>query len=147
VTSEAETPGTTDEELDLAGVSTEAAPDGDRARLGRRAPLAAMAGGTRIGTMVHSVPGTPITPPRSPGELRRALADETAGHRPGAAEIASRATAIDPTGSLATISGSATSCADRLDELTFELPIAGGDDPAGQLRVTLADVFEAPPSR
>ena len=101
-----------------------------------------LGGGARFGTLVHAVlEHTDFTAPDLPVALHRALADQ---HRSGLADIdtdamvAGLAAAIEtPLGPLA--DGRRlrdVTPADRLDELHFELPLAGGDDPTGTLTVS-----------
>jgi exodeoxyribonuclease V beta subunit len=105
-------------------------------------PLGAMPAGARIGTFVHRVlEASDFTAPDLPAELGDRIAVEQARGRVeiGDAErvISGLAAAIetpladgDPT-RLRDLTR-----ADRLDELSFELPLAGGDEPTGELTVT-----------
>jgi exodeoxyribonuclease V beta subunit len=148
VASEPEERGVTDEPsgaLPLAGAmpgAGKANTDAVRATLDRVAlPLAAMAAGPRVGTAVHrALEAVDFTAERLPDALSGTLAAacERGGVELGCAVAdAGRGLA----GALATPLGGAlgqlclTSIArrDRLDELAFELPLAGGDDPVGQV--------------
>ncbi|HEX4903548.1 MAG TPA: UvrD-helicase domain-containing protein, partial [Acidimicrobiales bacterium] len=103
--------------------------------------------GARFGTLVHAVlEHTDFTAPDLEGALRAALADQ---HRSGLADIdagalvAGLAAAIrTPLGPLAgELPLGALAPADRLDELHFELPLVGGDEPSGTLTLAaIADV-------
>ncbi|MFP5320507.1 MAG: UvrD-helicase domain-containing protein [Acidimicrobiia bacterium] len=104
-------------------------------------------GGARFGTLVHAVlEHTDFTAADLPGALRAALA---AQHRSGLADIDAGAlvdglaAAIDtPLGSLVDdLRLRQLTTADRLDELHFELPLVGGDQPSATLTVAaIADV-------
>ena len=116
-----------------------AAPGADAALLAVPALLAAGPGGTAFGTFVHSVfEATDFAAPDLDAELARAVAAVLA-RRPVDIDRASvtaglRAAIETPLGPLV---GDRRlrdfTRADRLDELTFELPLAGGDDPMGHV--------------
>jgi exodeoxyribonuclease V beta subunit len=105
-------------------------------------PLGAMPAGARIGTFVHRVlEATDFTAEDLPAELSQRIAAEQARGRVeiGDAErvVAGLAAAIE-TPLSSTPDGSRLrdlSRDDRLDELSFELPLAGGDEPTGELTV------------
>jgi exodeoxyribonuclease V beta subunit len=106
----------------------------------RAAPavLDAMPVGARVGTFVHRVlEATDFAAADLEAELAARVAEEQAGRRSDAGDlahvVAGLAAAIEtPLGPLA---GEArlrdVPRADRLDELVFELPLTGGDDPTG----------------
>jgi exodeoxyribonuclease V beta subunit len=105
--------------------------------------LAAMTGGARVGTLVHRVlERLDFTSSDLSGDLRALVDAELTrdaldlGDRD--AVIAGLATMVEsPLGPLADgLRLRDFSSADRLDELTFELPLAGGDTPTGELDVT-----------
>ncbi len=140
VTSEPEAPGIVDEQIDLAGASLEAPDDGDRAALGAVSlPLAVLPGGARFGTIVHHVlEGVDFAVADLGDELRRALddhvgRDEAILGREDDLVDGLRLAIETPLGPLAgDLRLRDIARADRLDELEFELPIAGGDIPTGQ---------------
>ena len=113
-----------------------APPDADAALLSVASPLAAMGAGLRVGTFVHRLLQVADF---AAGDLEAELhAHVAAARRPLAAEdpavvVAGLAAALrTPLGPLL---GGRRLCdvrrADRLDELAFELPLAGGDAPGG----------------
>jgi exodeoxyribonuclease V beta subunit len=147
VASEPEALGTVDEPdvaLPAPGAAPGAADGGDEAQLrGTPSLWAALPGGADVGTFVHRIlERVDFTAP----ELEAALAAEVAGagnRRPpaltdDAAVVAALAAAVEtPLGPLA--GGRALrhfGPADRLNELHFELPLAGGDDPTAEVSVT-----------
>jgi exodeoxyribonuclease V beta subunit len=110
-----------------------------------------MAAGARVGTLIHSVMElTDFSAPDLARELRTALAAGLSwqhldlGDLGAVVEglIASIATPLGPL-----VDGSRLrdiGRGDRLDEMTFELPVLGGDDPHGALSVTdIAGLLEA----
>ena len=108
-------------------------------------PLATMATGTRVGTLVHrALERVDFNAGELESELTAALAD--AGGIAGASALGCepRAAAAGLASALATPLGGAleglalTSVRrpDRLDELAFELPLAGGDEPVGAVGLT-----------
>ena len=115
-------------------------PATDAALLSVPALLAAGPGGTAFGTFAHTVfEAADFAAPDLDAELARAVSEALA-RRP--VDIGDRATVIaglkaaieTPLGPLAggrRLKDFAR--ADRLDELTFELPLAGGDQPQGQI--------------
>jgi exodeoxyribonuclease V beta subunit len=120
-----------------AGGTADAA--GDEAALRAVAsPLAAMAVGMNVGTLVHRVlQTTDFAAPQLEGELAARVAEAQLRRRAEigepAAVVAGLAAALrTPLGPLL---GGRRLCdvarADRLDELEFELPLAGGDAPSG----------------
>ncbi|MET0580002.1 MAG: PD-(D/E)XK nuclease family protein, partial [Ilumatobacteraceae bacterium] len=138
--------------IDEPPVTPDAAPTDDA--LSVVLPLGDVPGGARIGTLVHDVlERTDFPAADLPGELARACAETGArrmleGHVD--ALVAGLALAIEtPLGPrwdgwrLRDLAR-----ADRLDELSFELPLAGGDHPHAAL-VTMdafADVFAGLPA-
>jgi exodeoxyribonuclease V beta subunit len=151
VASEPEDAGTVDEDIDVAVTAAAAGTAAEHARLDAVAlPLAAIAGGARVGTLLHGVlEHTDFTVADLAAEVRRALAAE-GGWDPvtaGSADLVADglALAIDtPLGPLAADRRLRDfPRADRLDELTFELPLAGGDTPRLAVGLgALADVLE-----
>jgi exodeoxyribonuclease V beta subunit len=150
VTSEPEQPLLADEPPVPAAVPTpaELAPDTHDATA---LPLSAMPAGVDVGTFVHRVmEATDFAAPDLDAELRARIA-EVQGRR---------AVDVGPLGALATglravietplgpVLGDRrlrdVARADRLDELGFELPLAGGDQPSGWLTMErIADVLRA----
>jgi exodeoxyribonuclease V beta subunit len=125
-----------------------AAVDGDAPLLDVAAPLSDTPAGTRLGTVVHHVLEViDFTADDLGDEIGAAVA--TARRRRGGVDVGDpiilagglRAAIETPLGPLV---GERRlrdlAPADRLDELTFELPLAGGDAPAGEL--TLASIAE-----
>lgn len=114
--------------------------DPDEALRSVPALLAAGPGGTAFGTFVHAImEAVDFAAPDLEAELL-AAAEETLARRPldvgdlGTVIRGLRAMIETPLGPL--VGGRALRSftrADRLDELGFELPLAGGDDPAGQI--------------
>jgi exodeoxyribonuclease V beta subunit len=103
-------------------------------------PLAAMPGGVRVGTFIHDVlEETDFTAVDLPAELgvhvARARARRSVDVGPADAVVAGLAAAIEtPLGPLAgDLRLRDVPRADRLDELTFELPLAGGDLAVGEV--------------
>ena len=130
---------------EIAGPAEVSGPGpGDAAAL----PLAPMAFGPAVGTLIHAALDlSDFAAPKLVPELALRLA-EAAGPRGVAllgcpvGQVATGlaralATPIDALDGL-TLAGLDRSA--RLDELTFELPLAGGDRPADAAAVTLADV-------
>ena len=104
-------------------------------------PLATMTGGTRTGTVVHAVlEHTDFAAADLAGALRAALAAETGWTDTAIGDpddvVTGLALALDtPLGVLdddARLRDIGRT--DRLDELNFDLPLAGGDAPDGELR-------------
>jgi exodeoxyribonuclease V beta subunit len=109
--------------------------------------LGAMPGGTLVGTVLHSVlERTEFDAQDLGGEVRRALAEEVAWRNVelGDSEqvVAGLCQAIEsPLGrDLGDVRLRDVTRRDRLDELGFELPLIGGDRPAGELQ--LADIAD-----
>ncbi|MEO5899421.1 MAG: UvrD-helicase domain-containing protein [Ilumatobacteraceae bacterium] len=149
---EVERVGTTDEEVELGGTARSSPIDADRTRLAAvPLPLAAMPGGARVGTLVHGVlEHTDFASPDLGEELRGALAAQLAWDPAGAGApslvVDGLSRAIDtPLGPLVgDLRLRDVARHDRLDELTFDLPLAGGDDPVGTLELSaLADLLDA----
>jgi exodeoxyribonuclease V beta subunit len=113
--------------------------------------LAAMPGGVQVGTFVHRVlEATDFAAPDLDAELGRAVAEVRAWRDtdigdPAAAVAGLRAALETPLGPR--FGGRRlrdVGRADRLDELAFEFPLAGGDTPAGRIALdTIAAVLEA----
>ncbi len=110
-------------------------------------PLAAMPAGARVGSLIHAVlEDLDFTAENLPAAISEAVARQSARWpvdlgSPGVAAAGIEAAVLTPLGStagerrLADIGRS-----DRLDELAFELPVAGGDRPKGT--VDLGDVAD-----
>jgi exodeoxyribonuclease V beta subunit len=134
VGSEPEEPLLTDEPEAPVRVS---APGGDASLRGTPSLLGAMPAGARVGTFVHRVlETTDFAAPDLDAELAEQVAAQHA-RRPAdvgdpALLVAGLRAAIEtPLGDGLRLREVA--CADRLDELDFELPLAGGDAPTGEL--------------
>jgi exodeoxyribonuclease V beta subunit len=145
----------TDDE-DVVGVMSGASDD-----LGRGAPdeelrgvpllLAAMPGGTRVGTLIHSVmEGTDFAATNLSVDLRTALNAQLSWQHLDLGDLGvvvdGLRTAIEtPLGGL--VDGlrlADIGRGDRLDEMSFELPLLGGDAPRGELSVIdIATLLEA----
>ena len=119
---------------------------------GDAVPLAVMAGGTRVGTLVHSAfEQVDFGAARLQDELAAALV--VAGGTTGAAALECEpgvaaaglalALATPLGGSLGDLALTGASRDDRLDELEFELPLAGGETPTGAVTVhAIADLLD-----
>ena len=139
--------GVTDDEPEPA-TPPPAVPGGDPALEEVPSRLAEMPAGVDIGTFVHRVlEATDFAAPDLTAELTARVAETRARRQleigdPATAVAGLRAALETPLGPLA---GGRRLCdiarADRLDELTFELPLAGGDRPSGS--VTLAAIAAA----
>jgi len=112
---------------------------------GAESLLAAMPGGVHIGTFVHRVlERTDFTAPDLAAELREHVARSLAARRLDAGDpedvVAGLAAMLEtPLGPVFDgVPLRRIAPADRLDELAFELPLAGGDEPHG--RVGLAEI-------
>ncbi len=141
---------TDDEEVVAPPLPTAAVGSADATMRSVPLGLAGMPGGTLVGTLVHSVlERTEFDASDLPAEVTGNLEEELAWHR------------VDLGDSDAVVSGLCAAVAsplgalvddvrlrdvarrDRLDELAFEIPLVGGDDPASTLRVdAVADVLE-----
>jgi exodeoxyribonuclease V beta subunit len=113
-------------------------------------PLSAMPGGARVGSLIHAVlEGVDFATSDLPGALREALAAAATRWQVAVGDpdvvVAGLAAAI------ATPLGAAAGAgrlrdlrrADRLDELAFELPVAGGDRARGEMDLgAVADLLE-----
>ncbi len=141
VASEPEESGVQDEP---AGPLEIADPAPETATAGDKLPLAAMAGGTGVGTLVHrALERVDFTAGDLVDELAAALVG--AGGMAGAAALEceprvaadglAQALATPLGGSLGALRLTGVRPEDRLDELEFELPLAGGDRPSGALGV------------
>ncbi len=113
--------------------------------------LADMPGGALVGTVIHGVlEHTEFDAPDLAAAVSSALERELAWRNVNLgstdAVVAGLCAAVDsPLGPLADgIRLRDIARADRLDELTFEIPLVGGDEPAATLHVTaLAELLEA----
>ncbi len=158
VTSEPEQHGQADDETmpdaspRSTATSSQSGIDADTEARLRCAPLllGEMAGGTRVGTVLHSVLESVDFAAHDldavlDSELEAALAHSptTLGDRQKVHD-GLKAAITTPLGPLvAERSLADATTADRLDELTFELPIAGGDQPAGTITVhAIADLLD-----
>jgi exodeoxyribonuclease V beta subunit len=139
VASEPEEPVIDDEEPGAAPVAVPE-DDGLDALRSVASPLGGMPAGVRVGTFVHRVlQATDFAADDLGGELAAAVAAVQARRRveigPPADVVAGLAAAIEtPLGPL--LDGRRlrdVPPGDRLDELEFELPLAGGDAPAGRV--------------
>ncbi len=114
-------------------------------------PLAAMPGGVDVGDLVHRVlEATDFHAPDLTSELAARLAEQRRRRDvdigdAGVLLAGLRAALETPLGTVAGERRLAdVARRDRLDELAFELPLAGGDDPWGSVRLTdLASLLEA----
>jgi exodeoxyribonuclease V beta subunit len=111
-------------------------------------PLAAMPAGPRVGTFVHSVlEATDFAAPDLTAELGERIALEQARGSVDVgdpAQLASGLMAAIETPFSGALRLRDLARADRLDELEFELPLAGGDTPTGRLTVAaIAGVLRA----
>ena len=158
VGSEPEQPGTTDEPgvevgTDLAdGAGAGGAPRGSASRgyedeglRGVPSLWGTIPGGVEVGTFVHSVlEHVDFSAQDLNGELLAAIGAEQSRHsvEMGAAEELATGLEAAISTPLGPLAGGArlreVGRADRLDEVGFELPLAGGDQPAGE--VSTADV-------
>ncbi|MFZ0041634.1 MAG: UvrD-helicase domain-containing protein [Solirubrobacteraceae bacterium] len=137
VASEPEHPLISDEpeEDEISSIAPEVAP-----QLSVPAPLATMPVGATIGTFVHRVmEATDFAAPDLEAELTGRIAEVQGGRGldigdPAAVVEGLRAAIETPLGPvLGGIALREVARSDRLDELGFELPLAGGDQPAGWL--------------
>jgi exodeoxyribonuclease V beta subunit len=110
--------------------------------LAQLSPLAEMPFGVQVGTFVHSVlEATDFAAPDLHDELQRQIALVQGGRAtdlgdPEVVGAGLRATLETPLGPI--LDGARLrdfARGDRLDELIFELPLAGGDQPSGWLRL------------
>ncbi len=145
VASEAEETVVSDEPVVAsAGPAALEGPEGDdEARL-RAVPsrLAAMPAGAEVGTLVHAVlETTDFTAADLDGDLARAVHRERARRHvdigdPEVAAAGLRAAIETPLGPLAgEVRLRDVGVGDRIDELAFELPLAGGDTPTAEVSV------------
>jgi exodeoxyribonuclease V beta subunit len=141
VASEPERPALQDEPETATPVSTPV-PVAPRLELGRESPLGTMPFGVEFGTFAHAVlEATDFAAPDLDAELASHIA--LAGPRrsldlgdAGAAATGLRAAIETPLGPVVDgVRLRDLARADRLDELEFELPLAGGDEPTGELTV------------
>jgi exodeoxyribonuclease V beta subunit len=134
--------GVVDDEAPDDGTASAAATGGadDDALRAIASPLSAMPGGVRVGTLVHDVlEAADFAAPNLSRELRAQVARARARR---SVDVGSSDALVDglramletPLGPLV---DDLRLCdlqrADRLDELTFELPLAGGDRPHGEV--------------
>jgi exodeoxyribonuclease V beta subunit len=151
VASEPEDAGITDEQVPT-GPAPAVVPAADTEWLRSVSlPLAAMAGGARVGSLVHAVlEHVDFTAPDLTDVVATGLAEQLAWSRidvgPVESVVDGLVAAIETP--LGPIVGDArlrdVGRADRLDELGFELPLVGGDTPAAVLTLAaLADVLDA----
>ena len=161
VGSEPETSGTTDEPAaqvapiapvagEGAASDTETGQDGTPAWSGAPSLLSGMPAGATFGTLVHRVlEKVDFAAPNLGDELLQSIDAEAAGYAEGAAgdpvqlAVGLEAAMSMPLGGLAGATRLRDlSRTDRLDELGFELPVAGGDDPVGEVLLSdLARMF------
>ncbi|HET9719040.1 MAG TPA: UvrD-helicase domain-containing protein, partial [Solirubrobacteraceae bacterium] len=145
VGSEPEEAWVQDEPAGPVGTGSGAPPGSDDAEMARLTavglPLSEMAMGAEIGTLVHRVlEAVDFGAPELRAELERGLGARGArsgvelGCEPATAASGLAAAIETPLGgSLGSISLSQVRRGDRLDELGFELPLAGGDEPRGRV--------------
>jgi exodeoxyribonuclease V beta subunit len=123
-----------------------------RPELDRPSPLAAMPAGVEFGTFVHKVlQATDFAAEQLDRELAEQVLVAVGSRRaldlgePAEAVKGLRAALETPLGSIVDgIRLADVTRADRLDELEFELPLVGGDDPTGRLTMkTIAGVLRA----
>ena len=149
--SEPEVAGTIDEDVPTGPLAAPTEQEGEGERLRAvRLPLAAMAGGARVGSLIHAVlEHTDFTAGDLDAELSEQLGRQLGWDRgavgPADAVVGGLRLAIEtPLGSL--VDGRRlrdVGRADRLDELAFELPLVGGDEPVGRLTLdALAAVLD-----
>jgi exodeoxyribonuclease V beta subunit len=114
-------------------------------------PLDAMPAGPQVGTLIHRVlEAADFTAPDLDAELAAQLAAAQARRAvelgdEAAVRAGLRAALETPLGPLlGGVRLRDVARADRLDELAFELPLAGGDDPSGEVTLAaIADVLRA----
>jgi len=150
--SEPEVVGTIDEDGPTGPLAVPTAPDGESERLRAvQLPLAVMAGGARVGSLVHAVlEHTDFRADDLDGALTEQLGHQLGWDRgavgPAEAVVGGLRLAIEtPLGPLVDdVRLRDVGSADRLDELAFELPLVGGDEPAAVLTLDdLAAVLDA----
>ena len=152
VDSEPEEPGIADERSADEGVAAGgplAADEADEAAVGERArlsavasPLVAMAAGAEVGTLVHAVlEKVDFTSADLGTDLAAAMAEERrwrsvdVGEEP-AVVAGLQAALTTPLGPLVgDLRLADVARADRLDELSFEVPLVGGDSPTADLHL------------
>ncbi len=148
VASEPEATGLTDEApspgagvgSQAGGGAAEAGADEERRLRAVPLPLAAMPGGTEIGTLVHSVlEGVDFATDDLDAELAAGVEQQRRWHNldigdPATVVTGLRAAMDTPLGAtVGDLRLRDLSRVDRLDEVVFELPLAGGDAPTGTL--------------
>jgi exodeoxyribonuclease V beta subunit len=138
VGSEPEAPGKDDEaELELLDVTSELGADVP-------SPMADLPLGTAFGTLVHAVVEHLDTTAADLAAELRARVDDELARQPAEVDPEALAAALHPVieTPLGPLAGGralrAIRPADRLSELDFEMPLAGGDTPSGE--VTLGDL-------
>ena len=138
VASEPEEDVTDDEPAPAA--TPPASPDGDEALRAVASPLAGMPAGVEIGTFVHRVlEAADFAAPDLAGELTRVVGDARARRALDVGDVGTTVAGLQavletPVGPV--LGGRRlrdVARADRLDELVFELPLAGGDAPSGRV--------------
>lgn len=151
VGSEPDEPGTTDEPVASPPAELSGPEEGptaeERATRSRRSPWSDLPGGADTGTFVHRLlEDVDYAAPSIEDEIERAVG--AARSRPGGA-IASFDTLVAALGAsietpLGPLAGGIAlrdvAKTDRLDEMGFELPLAGGDQPGGDAAVQTSDV-------
>jgi exodeoxyribonuclease V beta subunit len=125
-------------------------PEGPAATAGEL-PLASMPAGAEIGTFVHRVlEATDFAAADLTAELAGRIAEVQERRRveigdPAAVAAGLRAAIETPLGGLLdALRLRDVARADRLDELDFELPLVGGDDPSGELALEALDASGLP---
>ena len=143
VASEPEEAGVMDEPAEPVVVASGGVRPADDGGLATPSLLAGMAVGVHVGTLVHRVlEATDFMAPDLDGELETQIAVAQSRRSvdvgdPAAAVAGLRAAIETPLGPVAGgLRLRDVSRADRLDELEFELPLAGGDSPTGSLTLT-----------
>jgi exodeoxyribonuclease V beta subunit len=149
VGSEPEETVVTDEPVTPSAAAVVSPDDADKGALSTPSLLGEMPVGVRVGTLVHRVlEATDFASADLDGELAAQIAAAQARRYveigdPATVVAGLRAAIETPLGPL--LGGSRLRDlrrADRLDELDFELPLAGGDDPSGELALTaIGDVL------
>jgi exodeoxyribonuclease V beta subunit len=120
------------------------------ARLNALSPMAGLPAGTEFGTVVHrTLEAVDFASGRLEDELSRALGRPSGGPlgreaRVIAVPALAAALATPLGGRLGPLALRDVPRRDRLDELSFELPLVGGDTPAGELTTeAIADLLES----
>jgi len=139
-----------DEFLSEPAVSISAAgPDGPSsvnpaldAELARTSPMNDLPSGAQFGTVVHAIfESVDLQASDLPAEVRRVTADQLARSQPGLLTLQGLSTALLPSlqTPLGPLAGDLRLCdipvGDRLAELSFELPLAGGETTTADIRL------------